>query len=74
MRTRKEIIEFYLKDLNNIVPQSPARDNRINMLEKELAIDETICSYSDDSYIKCPDWKLFPNGCSNCHRYDLNKI
>lgn len=37
---KKEIIKLYLADLNNIVKQSPARDNRITMLEKELDTPE----------------------------------
>lgn len=34
--TKKEIIELYISDLKNIVFDSPARDNRIKMLEDEL--------------------------------------
>ena len=41
MKTKTEIIKLYLADLNNIVKQSPARDNRIVMLESELLEQES---------------------------------
>ncbi len=36
MLSKKVIIERYLGDLRNVVPQSPARDQRIELLENEL--------------------------------------
>ena len=41
MKTKEEIIKLYLSDLNNIVKQSPARDNRVAMLELELLEQES---------------------------------
>jgi hypothetical protein len=38
--TKQEIIKLYIGDLLNIIPQSPARDNRIALLESELAKEE----------------------------------
>ena len=48
--TTQEIIKLYLADLNNIVPQSPARDNRIAMLESELAALESQPEVSDNRW------------------------
>jgi hypothetical protein len=36
MLSKKLIIEKYIGDLKNHVPQSPARDQRLEMLENEL--------------------------------------
>lgn len=38
MISKKTIIEKYLADLNNFVPRSPARDQRIQLLEDELEL------------------------------------
>ena len=41
--TKQEIIKLYLGDLKNIVKESPARNNRIAILESELsAIDKQV--------------------------------
>jgi hypothetical protein len=34
--TKLEIIKLYLGDLHNLVTESPARENRIAMLESEI--------------------------------------
>ena len=47
---KEEIIMLYIGDLKNIVPQSEARDNRIEQLESEL---QNTSSNSD--YAKCAD-------------------
>jgi len=50
----KKIIKLYLSDLNNIVPQSPARESRIGMLESELSVLESqeVEGVSSDDIIK----------------------
>ena len=69
---KKELIKLYLSDLNNIISQSPARDNRISMLKQELKNDKHQCS-AGRKYAKCASWDAFTNGCADCIHYYENQ-
>lgn len=73
MKTKEEIINLYLDDLKNIVPQSPARDNRIAMLESELTEEKMECHYPGADFIDCLDWKNLASGCGDCVKYHKNR-
>ncbi len=50
-----EIIRLYISDLNNIVPSSPARNNRIAMLEEKLKhLPNNPDKKKDNKKILCP--------------------
>lgn len=76
MKSKIEILNLYLGDLQNIVPESPARNNRIEMVKDEISqevIRNSTCEYGDREYDNCPDWKEFTNGCADCLKYHKNK-
>jgi hypothetical protein len=49
MLSKKLIIEKYIGDLKNHVPQSPARDQRLEMLENELEAIKNLGDIGDVS-------------------------
>lgn len=59
MKTKAEIIKLYMSDVRNLIPGSPARENRLAMLEDELENNELSGSLHPviESQASCK-WKL----------------
>jgi len=60
--TKREIIELYLADLNNLVPDSDAKRSRIIDLENELeALSQHDVSGRSEQLCSCSS-KILPDG------------